>query len=406
MIDRRWAILAPAAVSLLICDAVHAATLSSESSVGIAADYNSNPFLRSSQINSAESEAVVANLPATYTSDTISYELIPRVRFAETQGVASLLSDYQYLDADWHLNEERNILTLNGFWHRDSTYYNLFENAELNGASLHRQEETASASYERLINERSDIQVSGSYDQVNYGQNPLLAVVSYNYAQGSAQYDRTLAERWRWTTSAGWGQYQLREQSYRSDTSFAQTGLSYSISELWSTSLQIGYSRVTSESQEQQLAIFQAPGGGYEFGFETVKVGSTQGTDSFAATVERKAERLVLDLAVSQALEPTGFGALLTVDDASIAANIPWSQRWTFGARLHASRLSDPLQQINLSDRRFYDAGLNASWLVTEHWTLQLAGVYTVQRYSTALPVGASASVSLSLSRQLGHLRL
>jgi hypothetical protein len=76
------------------------------------------------------------------------------------------------------------------------------------------------------------------------------------------------------------------------------------------------------------------------------------------------------------------------------------------GGRLHASRLSDPLQEINLSDRRFYDADVNATFLVAEHWSLQLAAAYTVQRYSTTLPVGASASFSLSLSRQLGHLRL
>jgi len=391
---------------IVLCGAATAATLSSESSVGLEADYNSNPFLRSSDIQSAESEAVVANLPATYTSDTISYELIPRVRFAETQGVASLLSDYQYLDADWHLNHERNTVVLSGYWHRDSTFYNVFENAALNGESLHREEESANASWQHLLGERSDFELLGSYDQVNYGQNPSFAVVSYDYLQGTLQYDRTLAERWKWTAALGYGDYVLRDQSYRSDTLFGQSSLSYSVSELWSASLQLGYSRVTSLTQEQQLALFEAPGGGFEFGFETLKVGASNGTDSFAATVERKGERLLLDLAVSQALEPSGFGALLTEDDASIAANIPWSERWTVGARLHAARLSDPLQQINLSERRFYDADLTASWLVTEHWTLQLAATYSMQRYSSSIPVGASSSVSLSLLRQLGHLRL
>jgi hypothetical protein len=380
--------------------------LSSESSVGLAADYNSNPFLRNSDIQGAESEAIVANLPATYTSDTISYELIPRVRFAETQGITSLLSNYQYLDADWKLNQELNTVALGGSWHRDSTFYNVFENAVLNGTNLHRQEETGNASWQRLFGERSDVEILASYDQVNYSQNPSLFVVSYDYLQGTLQYDRTLSERWKWTTAVGYGQYQLRDQSYRSENRFAQTSLTSSLTELWSGSLQLGYSRVTSLTQEQQLAIFQAPGGGFELGFETLKIGASQGTDSFAATVERKGERLVLDLAASRAIEPSGLGALLTQDDASIAVNLPWTERWTVGARLHGARISDPLQQISYSNRRYYDAGLNASWLVTEHWTLQLSGTYFVQRYSSSVPVGASSSIALSLSRQLGHLRL
>ncbi len=380
--------------------------MSSESSVGLEADYNSNPFLRSSQIQGAESEAVVANLPATYTSDTISYELIPRLRFATTQGVTALLSDYQYLDADWRLSEERNTVALAGSWHRDSTFYNLFENTALNGATLHRQEELASASWTRLLGERSDLALSGSYDQVNYAHNPSFAVVSFDYLQGSLQYDLTLSERWKWSLAAGYGEYQLRDASYRSDNRFAQTTLAYSLSEQWSMSLQVGYSRVTSLTQEQQLAIFQAPGGGFEFGFQTLKVGASQGTDSFAATVERKGERVVLDLAASRAIEPSGLGALLTQDDVSIAANLPLSERWSFGARLHGARLSDPLQQISYSNRRYYDADLNASWLVTEHWTLQLSGTYFLQRYSATAPVADSSSVSLSLSRQLGHFRL
>jgi hypothetical protein len=374
--------------------------------VGLAADYNSNPFLRSTGIQSAESEAVVANLPATYTSDTISYELIPRVRFAETQGVTSLLSDYQDLDADWHLNEERNTVVLGGGWHRDSTFYNVFENYALQGTTLHRLEETGNASWQHLFSERSDLEIIGSYDQVGYSHNPSVVLTNFNYLQGTLQYDRTLAERWQWTLAVGDGHYELGNDSYTSDNRFAQTSLTHSLSQLWSGSLQIGYSRVSSITREQQLAIFESPGGGFEFGFETFSVRAAQGTGSFSASIERKGERLVLDLAASRAIVPSGFGALLTQDDASIAATLPWTERWTLSARLHGSRLSDPLQQIAIGDRRFYDADLNASWMVTEHWTLQLTATYLLERGSSYFPVGNSASLALALSRQLGHLRL
>jgi hypothetical protein len=43
---------------------------------------------------------------------------------------------------------------------------------------------------------------------------------------------------------------------------------------------------------------------------------------------------------------------------------------------------------------------------VTEHWTLQFSATYFLQRYSGSFPTADSSAVSLSLSRQLGHLRL
>ena len=65
-------------------------TLSSESSVGLSSEYASNPFLASSGAHPAESIAAVANLPATYTSDTQTLDFVPRLRFAETHGYVAL----------------------------------------------------------------------------------------------------------------------------------------------------------------------------------------------------------------------------------------------------------------------------------------------------------------------------
>jgi len=57
-------------LSLALCGAALGDTLSSESSVGLSSGYNSNPFLEPSGAKAAESLAVLANLPATYTSNT------------------------------------------------------------------------------------------------------------------------------------------------------------------------------------------------------------------------------------------------------------------------------------------------------------------------------------------------
>ena len=197
------------------CGAALGDTLSSESSVGLQSGYNSNPFLATSGAHAAETVAVLANLPATYASDTQSFDLVPRVRFGETHGVEALLSNYEYLDAIWRLNTERNTFTAGADWHHDSTFYNSFENAALFGRSLRRQEEIANLDWKRDLGARDDLHVSGSWDKVAYGQNSATGLENYRYSQGTVQYDHALSERWLWTNSVGFGRYELINGSYR-----------------------------------------------------------------------------------------------------------------------------------------------------------------------------------------------
>src|ERR1017187_2292303 len=203
---RRWRAYA-AAVGLALGGTALGDTLSSESSVGVSSDYNSNPFMEPSGAHAAESAAVLANLPATYTSDTQSLDLIPRLRFAETHGDVALLSNYQYLDAVWHVNSERNSFTAIADWHHDSTLYNAFENGALLGRSLRRREEIGNLNWKRELSERSDLQLSGSWDQVAYSQSAQSGLVNFYYGQGLVQYDRALSERWQWTSAIGFGRF-------------------------------------------------------------------------------------------------------------------------------------------------------------------------------------------------------
>jgi hypothetical protein len=132
----------------------------------------------------------------------------------------------------------------------------------------------------------------------------------------------------------------------------------------------------------------------------------SRGSASYALTIERRMERLVMNLAISRAIQPSGFGALLTQDDVSLMASIPWTYRLTLAATLHGSRISDPLHQLVLYGQRYADFDLSANWLWTEHWTLQLQGTYLVRRLISAGPTASSTSVYLNLLRQFGRIRL
>jgi hypothetical protein len=381
-------------------------TLSSQSSVGVSTEYSSNPFLVTSGARAAESIAAVANLPATYTSDTQTLDVVPRLRFAETHGYADLLSDYQYLDATWHINSERNSFNVIADWHHDSTLYDQFENGALLGRSLPRREEIGNLGWKRELSERSDLQLAVSWDQVAYSQSAQSGLVSFDYGQGQVQYDRALTERWQWTSAAGFGRFAQIDHNYRSDDRFVQTSLNRSLSELWSMTAQVGYSYLTAREQGFICCEIVQETGGLVPQYIPFNQSASRGAAGYIFNLERKGERWDIDLAASRAILPSGLGALVTQDDVSLKASIPWTERWTLAATLHGAQLTDSLKQLNLGDRRYADLDFSANWLWTEHWTLQLQSTFVLQRVVSGLPASSGFTVYVNLMRQLGQIRL
>lgn len=403
--SRRDAFAAVYVLGGLLFGSARAATVSSESSMGVATNYNSNPYLLPADAHAAESAAVLLNLPITYNSAATSFDLAPRFRFAQTRGAEALLSNYQYLDSDWKLLSDRNTFSASAAWHHDSTLYNEFENGELSGRSLGRLEQTAALDWQRALSERGAVHLSGSWDKVDYSQSNGTGLANFNYGQGSARYDWSLSERWQWSTTAGVGDYELLDRSNRSEQRFVQTSLSRALSERWSMSAQIGYSHLSSSTQGSVCSeTLQIGNNLYCLQFAQVQQTTSGGSGNYVLSVERKSERFVLDAAVSRAIEPSGLGGLLTQDDVSVRDSYEWTERWTLNATLHAARLADALQGIQLGDRRNSDVDLGAVWQWTEHWTLQLQAALNWQRIN--LQDSSNVALSLTLSRQLGHFRL
>ena len=267
-------------------------TLSSESSVGLSSEYSSNPFLVPSGAHAAESIAAVANLPATYTSDTQTLDIVPRLRFAETHGDVALLSDYQYLDATWHLNSERNSFTAIADLHHDSTPTISLRTALYSVEDLRRREEIGNLGWKRELSERSDLQLPGSWDRVAYSQSGQTGLVNYDYWQRQIQYDRTLTERWQWTSAAGFGRFEQVNYSYSSDNRFVQSALIRTLSERWSMTAQLGYSYLTAHEQGFICCeIVQEAGGLLGLQYIPISQSASRGAPTYLLSLERKGER-------------------------------------------------------------------------------------------------------------------
>lgn len=82
---------------------------------------------------------------------------------------------------------------------------------------------------------------------------------NYEYGQFSVQYDRTLTERWQWSSTAGVGRYEVIGQGYRSDEDFVQTTLKRALAEQWSLSAQVGYAYLRRRHRALPKSITMPP---------------------------------------------------------------------------------------------------------------------------------------------------
>jgi hypothetical protein len=382
------------------------ATVSSESSLGVSSEYDSNPFLQRSGA-SAEALALVADLPATYTSDTQTIELIPSFRLAQTYGPVALQSNYGYLDADWQWKSSRNTFSASGKLHHDSTYYDQFEQADLLGHDLGRLEEGADASWSRSLTERANLQWAASWDRVAFSQQATSSVSSYTYSQASLQYVQLLSERMQLSGTLGYGHFELSNDTYLSDERFAQVALQRDLSERWTLQAQVGYAYLTAHGlgySGYQLAI--APDGELYLAPIPVTLYMGRGAPDFTLGVRERGERLQFGLSASRAIEPSGLGALITSDSAGVNASLSETKRLTLQAGFSWTRISDLLGRLSLEDQHSYTASLSQDWLWTEKWTLQMRGSFTQNYTASRLPAARGVTINVNLLRRFGRLSL
>jgi hypothetical protein len=393
-------------VLALACAPLWAGPIGSEGSLGLSAGYQSNPLLLDNVQGSAESLALLLNLPVTYSGSRVTFSLQPSIRAARNHGSVAPLSDYQYVDMNWDDKGERNDLSAAADWRRDSTFYNQYERSVLGGNTLRRLEEIASLAWRHQLTERADFQLHSSYDRVLYDAGPTQTLSSYGYGQAGAKYNYALSERWQAAIEGGVTRFDLRNQPYRTDATYAQLDLSRDLSERWSMLVSVGSSRLKSTVTVQELVLVPDSHGVLHLVLENFEVVSRQSTANYSLNVQRQFERWKLELSGSRALQPSGFGVLARQDDVSVKASGNWRERLTVSGDIHGSRLYDASGRVSLGSRRYYDCSFYADWRWTEHWTLQSQISLYLQRAAPTEPTRSSTALFLTLSRQFGRKSL
>jgi hypothetical protein len=201
-----------------------------------------------------------------------------------------------------------------------------------------------------------------------------------------------LTERDTLKLITGISRYYSLNDATSSNSESAELGYDRRLTELWTLSASVGYSKSTNKYNESL------------FGFFLGTVESAQNSTVYSATATRQGESLTFIGSASEALAPTGQAFLSRQQTVSASENFKYSDRWTFNAGVSWQDISTPVIGAGPVNRRLYNVDLAAFWHWTEQWTVTLHLTRIEQHFDPEPGQPAigptSNGVSLQISRQ------
>ncbi len=365
-----------------------------EPRLGVSADYSTNPVLREFNPKAEEHIAGLIDLPLRYDADALDVLFRPSARISNSRGYSSLASNYAHLDADAQISNELGSTTIQAGLARDSSLY--YTGSLVSGIGVRRDSASTGVSWNRSVTERAQALLDASWTQVRYDE-PVSLNYFVNYRYLSAGPSFAYAENERNTVKilANAGLYQSLNGITGSKSANLQLGFSRQLSEIWTLSTSVGYSRSTNSEK-----IYFGP-----FLLHTV-TSNQQGT-VYLATITRQADRFTLIGGVSRTLQPTGFAYLSRQDTYNLNATYARSERWDFAlAATWAQAVNPDLGGSGavLSGResavRYFNTQLTANWHWTPQWAVSVHATRITDKYGPPAASGALTGLSLELSRQ------
>ena len=147
-----------------------------EPTLGLASEYASNPYLLSAGVRAVNDEAILAEAPTRYDMDGTQFSLVPRIRYSDSGGsYASLASNYFHLNAGAAFADDLDTLSVTAAFGRDSSLYQ--NGLSSNGVGVRSDSSSAGADWQRVLTERSLLDLSVNWSRVLYNQ----GAVSYTH---------------------------------------------------------------------------------------------------------------------------------------------------------------------------------------------------------------------------------
>jgi hypothetical protein len=410
MTHGRSALLSSWAATMLLPAAANAGVWGSDPVLGVTGEFASNPLLVDLPHTAQADGAVLIDAPTTFNGDAFKLYLLPSFRISDTRNYASMNSDYEHLSMKGEFDTERDVLTATIGASRDSSLY--ADYLTDGQAGVRRDGLTGDLSWARLLTEKLALSTDANIMRVQYGiPEGTASLISYKYTSLSPTITWTLSPRAKFTFSASGGQYDSLDDTTRSRNANLEVGFVRPLTELWSVSVDGGYSRELNRANfvdylvltPAGLVIETSPNG---LVLETipVRIDSSENSSVYSGSITRQTERLMLTATASRQEIPTGFAFLSRQNAFELKGNYTLSARWSMSADARYVGAQDPQLQGGTLNRRVTYFALNSYWQWTEHWTVIFGASRVTERFQSNHVDLVSNQVQITLSRNFNHI--
>ena len=358
-------------------------------------DYLSNPVLLPTQEQAEEIVAAIFDVPLRYDTDDLEFKLRPNGRITDHSGYSSLASSYEHLDGSAQYTHDLSSTTVQAEIARDSSLY--FLGGLSNRVGVARDTASTSADWTRALNERSALELDGSWTRVRYDEPAdFNALVDYRYWSAGPTFSYDLSELNTLKLLGSYGVYQSLNGLTESKSESLQLGFERRLNAVWTLSASAGYSR---SNNSEKVYLF-----GFFF-LGTAK--STQNSGVYSATLIRQGEKFTFNAGVTQAQQPTGFAFLSRQNAVSIGSTYTQSEYWDFALNAGWTKALTPQESAGETapngrefTQHYLNTQLTANWHWTPRWIVSMTVTKISQQYGPPTVSAASTNVALSVARQ------
>lgn len=372
--------------------------------VGVVGDYSTNPALLEATHTAEADGAVLLDAPTAYNGNGFELFITPSFRLSNSQGYASLASDYEHLNVKSEFDTDLSVLTVAAGANRDSSLYSDYLS---NGsAGVRRDTLTGDLNWDRHLTERVEFDIDVNTMQVRFGQAVGIATLTdYKDTSVSPTLSWNTSERDKLTVTASASRYNSLDGASESRSANLQAGFARSLSEIWTLTVNAGYSRALNHLNTEEEFLLLTPQGQLVPEFVPIEQESAQNGTVYSVDLSRKGERLSIDATASRQLTPTGYAYLSKQSSVELAASYLYSDRWSFSADLHYVQAQDPQLQGGIENRTPLYVSVGATWQWSEFWTVTFSASRVSERFQPPNIDVASNEVSVKISRKFNHIK-
>lgn len=340
--------------------------------LGLTADTDTNRRLH--QPPRPSDGAVLGGLLAiTRMTEISTLALTPRGSVSRYSGDDALDSEDWGVNAMYRRNGERLTFDAQAGLSDDSTLITEPGETGFVEGNTRRHAINASTSLTQFLGTRHMLRYRLALSDIDYDRTLGTGLVGYRYPSLDLLYVATMSPRLDMTVTANSARLEVPMTHLESNTSGAQLGFRFRVSENFDLEARTGRS-------------------------ETEARGRRDSEQSYFTSASWHNERSNLELSLSQDVEPSGHGILVHANDLRLGYSQRLTERLKLDATARVSLREDTQADLRRYEYRYGFAALALSWKLDESWTAGLAGSYTRQEYELFHSNADGRRVGFSLS--------